>query len=482
MEKKPKIRRHRHSLWPAMVALAVVMAAAVGVIGMALFLSAEFTVELQGGETVTLEYGENYQEDGAQVYFAGQALAEPEIEITGEVDPMSLGKYTITYTARILNRTAQTQRTVMIVDTQAPVITLVWDPDAYTEPGNEYIEEGYSAFDGVDGDLTDAVERSEADGIVTYTVTDASGNSTTVERTINYDDRTPPELTLLGDEIVRITAGTAFVEPGYTATDNVDGDITVNVTVSGAYNIEVAGQYTIRYSVSDSHGNTAEATRTLEVEEPEDDGSENTADKVIYLTFDDGPGARTPELLEILDKYDAKVTFFVVGSAHLEYLDEIAAAGHSIGLHANNHSYSQIYASTEAFFVDLFALQDKVYEYTGVTATLYRFPGGSSNLVSKKYCPGIMSELVPMVEKEGFTYFDWHVDSCDAGGATTAQEVYNNVINGISGKSTAVVLQHDVKSYSVDAVEMIIQWGLENGYTFLALDEQSPTAHHHVQN
>jgi hypothetical protein len=86
------------------------------------------------------------------------------------------------------------------------------------------------------------------------------------------------------------------------------------------------------------------------------------------------------------------------------------------------------------------------------------------------------------VEERGFTYFDWNVDSKDAGGAKTADEVYQNVINGCRNKKASVVLQHDIHGYSVDAVERIIQWGLANGYTFAALTPDSPTAHHPINN
>lgn len=481
MGKKQNNRRYRHSLWPAILALVLVMLVALCAIGWALLQSLEFKIELQGDETVTLEYGESYSESGAKVYFAGYELTDVPVEADGEVGD-GLGEYTVTYQADFLGRMAQAQRIISVVDTQAPVITLTVDPDAYTEPGCEYIEEGYTALDNVDGDLTDKVERTEENGVVTYTVTDSSGNSTTVERTIVYEDKTPPELTLLGDEVIRITAGEKYKEPGYTATDNADGDITVNVTVTGEYDISMAGKYTIHYAVSDSSGNEASADRTLVVEEPEEEVVIDPNEKVIYLTFDDGPGERTLELLDILEKYDAKVTFFVVGTGHLEYLDEIAEAGHAIGLHANAHNYSYIYDNTDVFFKDLYKLQDKVFDRTGVTTWLHRFPGGSSNTVSKKYCVGIMSELTGMVEEAGFTYFDWDVDSNDAGGAKTAEEVYNNVVSGIGERNHVIVLQHDIKSFSVDAVEMILEWGTENGYVFRALDENSPTAHHHVNN
>jgi len=111
-----------------------------------------------------------------------------------------------------------------------------------------------------------------------------------------------------------------------------------------------------------------------------------------------------------------------------------------------------------------------------------RFPGGSSNTISN-FNPGIMSRLAVAVTDRGMRYFDWYVSSGDAGETTSTAQVVSNIKNGIlySGKY-ANVLQHDIKNFSVNAVEEILQWGLAKGYTFAALDETSPTCHHGINN
>lgn len=206
-------------------------------------------------------------------------------------------------------------------------------------------------------------------------------------------------------------------------------------------------------------------------------------DKVIYLTFDDGPGPRTPELLAILEKYNVKVTFFVMGDSNLEYLDDIAKAGHAIGIHTYSHKYDVIYKSTDAFWDDFYKMDNIIYQRTGIHTNLHRFPGGSSNSVSIKHCPGIITKLAKEVQDKGYYYFDWNVDSRDAETATkTADQVYNNVISTLKKKGHSVVLMHDVKSFTIDAVERIIQWGLQNGYTFEAIDENTPVTHHTIKN
>jgi peptidoglycan/xylan/chitin deacetylase (PgdA/CDA1 family) len=93
-----------------------------------------------------------------------------------------------------------------------------------------------------------------------------------------------------------------------------------------------------------------------------------------------------------------------------------------------------------------------------------------------------MSVLVGEVERRGFQYADWNLSSGDAGGASTADQVYDNVVSRL-GDGRYIVLQHDVKGFSVDAVERIIQYGQANGYIFLPLTNDSPfLAHHGVNN
>ena len=207
-------------------------------------------------------------------------------------------------------------------------------------------------------------------------------------------------------------------------------------------------------------------------------------EKVIYLTFDDGPSDYTPRLLSMLARYDAQATFFLVDTPQCtdEMLLSIVAGGHSIGVHSLSHDFKAIYSSEDAFFEDLYAMRNLLREKTGVTTTLMRFPGGSSNTVSRRYSRGIMSRLVEAVTEAGFRYFDWNVDSGDAAGCLNTERIYRNVIAGVRGREQAVVLLHDVYPCSVQAVERILVWGKKNGYVFRALTMQSEPCHHAVQN
>lgn len=448
-------------------------------------------IDLAADQEYRLEYGTEYTEPGATAQFFGtnrhtEPAAVP-VSVEGTVDHMTLGTYLVKYTAQYGEFVGTTYRRVHVVDTQAPVITLVADPEKFTFPNQTYVEEGFTATDSHDGDLTALVQRTETREAVTYTVTDASGNTTTVQRTIVYDDPVPPELTLMGAPAVYLTLGQQYREPGFVATDNCDGDLTGQVTVSGHVDTETEGNYILMYSVADAYDNLVTVSRRVNVRKPATN-IKNQPDvllpdgKVIYLTFDDGPGPRTPELLDILEKYNVKATFFVVNTKYIDTIKQIANAGHSIGIHSTTHKFSQIYASEDAYFQDLYTMQDIIKSLTGKESTLLRFPGGSSNTVSANYNKGIMTRLVQLVQEKGFRYFDWNVDSKDAGGAKTATQVFNNVVKGIGNKQYAVVLQHDTKGYSIDAVERIIVWGLENGYTFLPLRFDSPICQHNVKN
>jgi len=287
---------------------------------------------------------------------------------------------------------------------------------------------------------------------------------------------------LEGEKTILHQVGRPYEEPGFLALDNVDGELTDQVTVEGELDIYKPGIYPIQYKVADKHGNWGFEVRTIEVVKQPRPEVSYPQGKVIYLTFDDGPGPVTDELLYLLDVYGIKATFFVTNSGYNDIMRQIVTRGHSIGIHTIAHDYETIYASPENFFADLYGMQQIIYDETGVMTTLMRFPGGGSNLVSRPLKPGIMTLLTQAVQDAGFQYFDWNVDSNDAGGAVSREVIAGNVIGGVMNQRISIVLQHDIYGGSVNAVEDIILWGLENGYTFLPLQQDSPTFHHPVYN
>ena len=308
-------------------------------------------------------------------------------------------------------------------------------------------------------------------------------------------DPEPPQLYLHGSQTILIPANDAYIEPGYHAQDSYGNDLSAMVTVSGTVDTGTPGVYNLRYAVSNGFGRFANAERTVYVVSPNDipDTLPGRAlstggmtvepnGNVIYLTFDDGPSIYTEQLLDILGKYGIKASFFVIQSEYLPLLQRIAEEGHTVAIHTYSHRYSTVYANDGAFLADMQKMQDVILQHTGSRTTLVRFPGGSSNTISRSYSYGIMRRLTQRLQAMGYQYFDWNVDSMDASTAHSAEEVYRNVINGIGSKKYAVVLQHDTQEFSIQAVEKIIVWGLCNGYTFLPLTADSPTCHHIIRN
>ena len=297
-------------------------------------------------------------------------------------------------------------------------------------------------------------------------------------------DDESPKITLNGDAEITIEEGDEYNDLGAVVIDNCDDDL--EIVTDNPVDINKAGTYTITYSATDRAGNVASITRIVNITiktPPAPQIQVPEGPKIVYLTFDDGPGPDTGRLLDVLKKYNVKATFFVTcnRAAHRAMITRAANEGHSIGLHTCSHNYASIYASDDAYFSDLNSVSSVVKELTGQESKLVRFPGGSSNVVSAKYSKGIISRVADELGRRGYVYFDWNVSSGDAGGANDAGAVYNNVITHLRG-DYSIVLQHDVKGFSVDAVEDIIKYGLANGFTFKALDTSSPTAHHRIGN
>ena len=178
-------------------------------------------------------------------------------------------------------------------------------------------------------------------------------------------------------------------------------------------------------------------------------------ENVVYLTFDDGPSDHTYSILSYLEQYNIKATFFVVPSRTegcYAKLKAIADAGHSIGVHSASHVYKDIYASVENFL-----------EATGIKTEIFRFPGGSVNDFNADTRDHIIQEMT----RRGFRYFDWNVDSNDAGGANWT-DMYNSIPKDISGNYRSVVLMHDSASTpnTVLVLGDVLQVLVNEGYKF----------------
>lgn len=193
--------------------------------------------------------------------------------------------------------------------------------------------------------------------------------------------------------------------------------------------------------------------------------------KVCYLTFDDGPSARTPEVLKILEEYGVKATFFVVGKdteQSKQWLRDIAEAGHTIGVHSFTHDYREIYSSVEDYLDDFAKEYALIEEVTGIPPQIFRFPGGSINA----YNGHIYQEIVAEMTRRGFVYFDWNRANGDAvRNSPSAAVLTRNALDKLGTSSRVILLMHDSRSHAntVAALPAIIEGYRDAGYTLEAL-------------
>lgn len=253
----------------------------------------------------------------------------------------------------------------------------------------------------------------------------------------------------------------------------------VSAQVSAVGTTASSGQGT-----NETANSSREVSGELIAQEAELDSSKQAeleAAHKVYLTFDDGPSIYTEDILDILDRYDIKATFFVVGKetedAKQAYRD-IVEKGHTLGMHSYSHKYSEIYASEETFAEDFRKLQDYLEEVTGVKSNVYRFPGGSSNTVSKVD----MKMLATFLNEQNVRFFDWNVASGDGSSARLSVDtLVKNSTKGLEEHAESVILLHDSgeKRTTVEALPIIIEkiQAMEDTVILPITDATEPVQH-----
>ena len=198
--------------------------------------------------------------------------------------------------------------------------------------------------------------------------------------------------------------------------------------------------------------------------------------KKIYLTFDDGPSKYTNEILDILGEYNAKATFFVIGKtdeASKKEYKRIVKDGHTLGMHSYSHKYNVIYKSVEDFDKDFTKLWNLLYDTTGYKPKIYRFPGGSGNMVNKHG----MDQFIKYLNKKSIVYFDWNVVNGDATNIKyTKKQLVKNILDDVAKRDNSVVLMHDTnqKKATVDSLKQLLDALTAGGAQILPLNEKIP--------
>ena len=188
------------------------------------------------------------------------------------------------------------------------------------------------------------------------------------------------------------------------------------------------------------------------------------SDKVIYLTFDDGPSDRvTPKILDVLKEENVKATFFIIGrnaETRKPLVKREFDEGHSVAVHSYSHEYTKIYASPEKLIEDIDKCNNIIREVTGQTSSVYRFPGGSF---------GLSANLINAVTRHGMRYVDWNASTRDAEIYNpTPDQLYKAAVSTPAYPDSIVMLAHDstTKTATAESLKQIIRHYKNSGYVF----------------
>lgn len=295
----------------------------------------------------------------------------------------------------------------------------------------------------------------------------------------------PPKSAIVlnrGEELEWL-CGVPWDDPGWTAYGRDGEDLSQNVRVEGRIREWRAGEQILTYTLADEQGEIASAERRVRIVPQGLPEPKAPAPGTIYLTFDDGPCENTDEVLEILDRYGVKATFFIVASQtkYLDKLQHILDGGHTVGIHAHYHpsdNYTWLYKNEENYFTDFLEAQRILHDTTGTYAFCARFPGGGN---TASYLAGSLDggyeELYQILGDMGVSSFDWNVQPESS--TKTTEGTIRDFTGALKPEGFYVVLQHDTRLFSVAALDKMISWALEHGYTFSRIEPDTPAVHFH---
>ncbi len=198
--------------------------------------------------------------------------------------------------------------------------------------------------------------------------------------------------------------------------------------------------------------------------------SVNRDDKAIALTIDAAWDAdKTASILDILDRYDVKATFFLCGvwvKAYPEMVKEIVSRGHVIGNHSLTHPHMNR-LTEEQIEQELLSLDDMIEDLTGKRCSLFRAPFGEYN-----------DTVVKTVRKLGYEIVQWDVDSIDWKEGRSEEKILNTVLPKL--KSGSIILSHNNGYHIEQYLPKLLEQAQAEGYRFVTIPELLPDGEHTV--
>lgn len=394
---------------------------------------------------------------------------------SSRVDIHHLGEYQVTYQYKKESRDLR----IKVVDSVAPECDVKEGKVALNQQADPYrfVENIKDATQTKVYFDKDYKFNKEGKQTIQLVIEDEASNKTYKKTTVDVvPDTTPPQIIASNASI--LVGSDISIESLVTLNDDFDSNPTLSIN-KGNFDNQKVGHYQVELTAMDASKNKSKKTITIQViDETRKD------EKVVYLTFDDGPSKYTAQVLDILDKYHCKATFFITGmnASYRKYITMAHDKGHTIGLHTYSHKYNKVYASTDAYFKDLEKIGKLAKDYIGYTPKYIRFPGGSSNTISKRYSKGIMSKLSKMVEDKGYIYYDWNAENGDGYSNMSKKEMYKRATS--SREKQIMILMHDAngKQNTVDILPDVIEYYQSKGYVFKAIDDSSIVPHQNVLN
>lgn len=200
----------------------------------------------------------------------------------------------------------------------------------------------------------------------------------------------------------------------------------------------------------------------------------NKINKVAYLTIDDGPSKYTDDILNILDKYNAKATFFMIDKNMKTYPDKVKSViqrGNSVGLHSVSHNINELYKDNNSAKEEFERNKETFYQITGQETKLIRLPYGSKPYTSR--------QVYNVLINQGYNIWDWNIDTQDW--KSNSEEIIQNVKQYSKNQNEIIILIHE-KKQTLQALDSLLNYLSNEGYVLLAINQNQEPKNFWMEN